>query len=165
MKGEFNVGTILLWLVLGGGMMSLVMVLSMLFWVDSKIAVHADTFAAEASNYAQRVLFSSEGLAAVDVTGRALPGIIDGQKLAQEDIGDQLAKVASGKRMAAKITIDGKDVYVDRTKYTNLLPLARSDDAGPGATRQRTFKITLLVRGATGDRVATAQVHVLEAAS
>lgn len=165
MKGQLTTGTILLWLILGGGIMSLVMVLSVLFWIDGKLTVHADTFPAEASNYAQRVLFSAEGLAAVDSTGRALVGTIDGKKLSQPDIGDVLAQVASGKKMGAKITIDGKEIYVDRAKYASLLPLVRPEGSGAGAAREQTFKITLLVRDATDDRATVAQIHVLGASS
>lgn len=154
---------ILLWIVFTS-LMLVIIFGSMLFWLDGKINMQRDTFNAEAGILAQRLLFSPNALGAVDaLTGRPLPGIIDGAKLGDANIGQALLDAVyygePNNVIAAKLTIGSQTVYYNGPLYLRLLP--QLGGSGPGSTRSATIAATVLVRNDNVDTPALATVEVL----
>ncbi len=162
MRGQVSTGYMLSWIIFTGAMLIIIFG-SLLFWLDAKLTIHADTFPAEAGLYADRVLFSSDGLAAVDITGRTLPGIIDAKKLSDPLISDQLKQTASGKGFAAKIQIGDATIYSDEKRYDALIP--QTGGTGPGSTQQQAFTFMVLKREGEKDTPVLATINVVGAAS
>ncbi|MBI4144989.1 hypothetical protein HY493_02180 [Candidatus Woesearchaeota archaeon] len=154
---------ILTWIVFTA-LMLVIIFGSMLFWLDGKINVQRDTFNADAGILAQRLLFSPNALGATDsLTGRPLPGIIDGAKLIDKDINKALLDAVyygePNNVIAAKITIGSQVVHYNEQLYRRLLPQLGA--SGPGATRGITITATVLVREENRDEPALATVEVL----
>ena len=135
------------------------------FWLQDKLNPPVETFNLDAALLSQRLLYSPNGLAAVDVlTGRALPGIVDGRKLqdrntTEKKLLETVFQDDNRGALAARIRIGTATLFYNQVLYDRLSPQIGA--SGPGSTISVTIPSTVLVRDAKGDTPAQASVEVL----
>lgn len=141
---------------------------SLALWLAEILNPASDTFDLEAGRLAQDIIYSPYGLGAVDeLTGRPLPGIIDGEKLNDiEKLEQQLLLTKfhgdPNKVIAAKITINKEkpvELFYNEDHYGFLEP--RLGARGASSALGTTISILPLVREDGVDTPYTVQVHVL----
>ena len=130
-------------------LMMLVMWKSLLTLLDRTLNPAVDTFALDAGLLAQRLVFSPNGLGAVDeLTGRPLAGMIDGAKLKNIAALEQaLNNVAASQTVAAKITIKASTpviAHYNKIWYARWAPLVGGQ--GPGSAVSTTIQMMVLLR-------------------
>ncbi len=159
-RGDTTTAYVLTWIIFTC-LMLIVIFGSLFFWLDGKLYPPTNTFEAEAALLSQRLLYSPNALGYVDaLTNRAMPGIIDKQKLIQPNIQDVLLKaIMPDKKRAARISIDGKVIYYDQATYNALQP--QITGSGPGSTKQAIIKTVVLVHDGIKDISVPVEVEVL----
>ena len=153
-RGEITTGYVLTWIIFTS-LMLIVIFGSMFFLLDSLLYPPRNPFPAEASLIENRILFSTDGFAAVDPSGRPLPGVLDAAKLSRN-----LDDTIKGTRLtAAKVTVGAQEYYYDRTKYSMLE--SRIGFKGRGGAQQLVQKYVLLVKSSSANYLAPVTIEVL----
>ena len=152
-------GMTLVWMVkflISAVAMLAIMLIMLQSYLSAQLNPNMDISALDAGLVMNHLLYTSDGLAAIDEnTGRTLPGIIDSNKLKNPQL-DFLASES-----AAKITIGNlAPVFYHKNKYDSKAPYAGSK--GEGAVKVTTFNTIALLRENGKDTPTAVKVEVLQ---
>lgn len=151
-------GMTLVWMVkflISAVAMLAIMLIMLQSFLSAQLNPNMDITALDAGLVMNHLLFTADGLAAVDTTtGRTLPGIIDANKLNSPL--DFLKSDA-----AAKITLGTMpSIYYKKEAYDSKFPYVGSK--GQGATKSTTFNTIVLLRENGKDTPTAVKVEVLQ---
>ncbi|MBI4150548.1 hypothetical protein HY492_00310 [Candidatus Woesearchaeota archaeon] len=151
-RGDVTVAYVLTWIVFTC-LMLVVIFGSLLFWIDGKLNPPVKSYEAESVLVAERLLYSPNALGYLDpLADRAMPGIVDGAKLATGIEPQLLNAIASDQEYGAKIVIGSITLYYNQAIYDSL----RNNRA-----QTTTLKTVVLVRQDGKDVPTQATIDVL----
>jgi hypothetical protein len=136
-------------------------------YLGNRINPKQDTFPADAAALEHELLYSPSGLAALDATGRAIPGVVDADKLRDPALSTRLTNAAwiaaDSQTLAAKVTLGTTTTYYYEQFYRWLQP--QVGGTGAGSTEQLVFPVAIIVRDKGIDTLTTGTIEVLRRAS
>ena len=144
--------------------MLIIIFVTLAIWLSGVLYPKVDTFNADAALLTYQVLYTPQGLGAIDPSGRPLPGIILEQRFSPS-LQDSLAHTfmqPDKLPMAMDILIGSHELfYPSQTAYENFKPLLNAK--GPSSTISFTTNAIILVRSGAIDTPTPVTVTVLRA--
>jgi hypothetical protein len=132
----------------------------LLFFLDKALNPPSAIFPGESAMLSNALLFSANGLAYQDpITGRAITGVIDLDKLRDESFREELLKTVNygegQEYIAAKIKTPSSTTFYNEKAYFLLEP--KVDSKGPGSTIKTEHQYRMLY----ADKGKIKPVHIL----
>jgi hypothetical protein len=145
--------------------MLIIIFVTLAIWLSGVLYPTTDTFNADAALLTYQLVYSPQGLGAIDASGRPLPGVVFESKLLSPTVTDSLAATfpQTGELpMAANILIGSHELfYPSQTAFNHLAQLRGF--TGPSATIELKTESVVLIRANGQDIPAPMHVTVLRA--
>ena len=143
--------------------MLVIIFVTLTIWLSGVLSPKADTFNADAALLTYQILYTPQGLAAIDPSGRPLPGVILADRFTS-NLPETIAATFKQSQlpMAADIIIGEHEFfYPSQTDYSHLEPFV--DKTGPSSTISFTTTTVVLLRKGNVDTPTPVEVTVLRA--